>query len=118
MVKKGYEKLIVWQKADDLAYRVYAETKNFPKDELYGITSQLRRAVISVPTNLAEGTGRQGKNELRQFVNISLGSMAEVSYLLGFCNRVGYLSDDKFNSLEGLRVEVWALLWRFYQSLL
>lgn len=117
MARKGYEKLIVWQKADELAYQVYLETRRFPKEELYGITSQVRRASISIPTNIAEGTGRQGRNELRQFVNISLGSMAEVSYLLGFCRRLGYLNESRYNLLEGLRVEVWALLWRFYQSL-
>ena len=78
--EKGYKKLIVWRKADELAYQIYLETKKFPKDEVYGITSQLRRAAFSVPTNIVEGTGRQGKNEMRQFVNIALGSLAETEY--------------------------------------
>lgn len=64
-MEKGYKKLIVWQKADALAFEVYLETKNFPKEEIYGMTSQLRRAALSIPTNIVEGTGRQGKNELR-----------------------------------------------------
>jgi four helix bundle protein len=67
----GYKKLIVWHKADDLAHEVYKATKDFPKEEMYGITSQLRRAVLSVPTNIVEGYGRQGTNELKHFVNIA-----------------------------------------------
>ncbi len=81
---KGYKKLFVWQKADELAYQVYLASKKFPRDEIYGITSQLRRAVLSVPTNLVEGSGRQGSGERKQFINIALGSLTEVEYLLSF----------------------------------
>lgn len=116
-MEKGYKNLIVWRKADELAYRVYLETKNFPKDELYGITSQLRRAALSVPTNIVEGFGRQGKNELRQFIRISLGSLAETEYLLEFCIRLQYLSDKTYKELDGLRKETGALLWNFFKSL-
>jgi four helix bundle protein len=80
MADVGYKKLAVWHKSDELAYQVYLATKNFPKQEMYGITSQLRRAALSIPTNIAEGYARQGKNELRQFVSISLGSLAETKY--------------------------------------
>ena len=73
---KGYKKLKVWQKADELALAIYIESKKFPKEEIYGITSQLRRAALSVPTNIVEGSGRQNKKEFRQFVNIALGSLA------------------------------------------
>ena len=61
MSEAGYKKLLVWQKADELAYQVYLETKKFPKEEIYGITSQLRRAALSIPTNLVEGRGRRRK---------------------------------------------------------
>ena len=114
--EKGYKKLIVWRKADELAYQVYLETKKFPKDEVYGITSQLRRAAFSVPTNIVEGSGRQGKNEMRQFVNIALGSLAETEYLLDFCFCLKYLDSENFNKLESLRSEVGGLLWNFYNS--
>ncbi len=116
-MEKGYKKLIVWQKADELVYQIYLETKKFPKDEIYGITSQLRRAAISIPTNIVEGTGRQGKNELRQFLNIALGSLAETEYLLEFCYRLGYLKEADYNRLEGLRKETGGLLWNFHKSL-
>jgi four helix bundle protein len=115
-MEKGYKKLIAWQKADDLAYQVYLETKKFPRDEIYGITSQLRRATISIATNIVEGSGRQGKNEQKQFINIAIGSMVESEYLLEFCLRLKYLNNESYSKLEGLRKEVGALLWRFYQS--
>ncbi|MCK4251104.1 four helix bundle protein [candidate division WOR-3 bacterium] len=117
MELKGYKKLIVWRKADELAFEVYIATKNFPKDEIYGITSQLRRAALSVPTNIVEGYGRQGRRELRQFVNIALGSLAETEYLLDFSLKLGYLTKTKHNKLQSLRQETGALLWKFYKSL-
>ncbi|MDI6736598.1 MAG: four helix bundle protein [bacterium] len=117
MVEKGYKKLIVWQKANDLAYQVYLATKNFPKEEIYGIISQIRRVSLSVPLNIVEGYGRQGKKELKQFVNIALGSLAETEYLLDFSLRLGYLTQESHKNLQDLRQEVGNLLWRFYQSL-
>ena len=70
----AYRRLIVWQRADELAFAVYQATRRFPTDELYGVTSQLRRAALSVPTNIVEGSGRQGPRELKRFLNIALGS--------------------------------------------
>jgi four helix bundle protein len=115
--EKGYKKLIVWQKANELAYKTYTESKKFPKDEIYGITSQLRRAVVSVPINIVEGSGRQGQKELKQFVNVALGSLAETEYLLEFCYNLKYLDQDAYKQLENLRKEVGSLLWNFYKSL-
>ena len=117
MGEYGYKKLLVWQKADELAYQVYLETKSFPKEELYGITSQLRRAALSIPTNLVVGAGRQGKRELRQFTNIALGSLAETQYLLDFSLRLNYLNKVRSEKLQELRMEAGKLLWRFYKSL-
>ena len=116
-MEKGYRKLIVRQKADELAYQVYLSTKDFPKEEVYGMTSQIRRAVFSVPTNIVEGYGRQGRKELKQFINIALGSLAETEYSLSFANRLGYLKQECYQKLESLRQEVGNLLWKFYQSL-
>lgn len=117
MGKYGYKKLLVWQKADDLAYQIYLETKSFPKEELYGITSQLRRAALSIPTNLVEGTGRQGKKQLKQFANIALGSLAETQYLLDFSLKLKYLNDTKYEKLQEIREEIGRLLWSFYKNL-
>ena len=112
----NYKKLIVFQKADELAFKVYEATKSFPKEEIYGLTSQLRRAALSVPTNIVEGYGRQGKKELRQFVNIALGSLAETEYLFGFSKKLGYHETDT-TTIEDLLIEVNKLLWSFYKSL-
>lgn len=112
-----YKELIVWQKAHELAKAVYFATKSFPKEEVYGITSQLRRAALSVPTNLVEGMGRGSTGELRQFTNIALGSLAETEYLLDFCFEIGHLGKDDHEKLAGLRKEVGALLWKFYQKI-
>lgn len=115
-MEKGYKKLIVWQKADELAYQIYLSTKEFPRNEQYGITSQLRRAALSVPTNIVEGMGRQQRGERKQFFNIALGSLAETEYLLEFCFRLNYLPEPIFENLESLRNHVGALSWRFYKT--
>ncbi len=72
---------------------------------------------MSVPTNIVEGTGRQGKNELKQFTNIALGSLAETEYLLEFCHRLAYLNQDSYRRLENTRKKVGGLLWNFHKSL-
>lgn len=116
-MKSGYRKLIVWQKADDLAVQIYQTTKIFPREEMFGVTSQLRRASMSVPSNICEGSGRQNPREVKQFANIALGSLAETEYLLWFALRVRLISADQHAELENLRSEVGRLLWRFYKSL-
>ena len=117
MENVGYKRLIVWQKSDDLAYRVYHATKDFPKEEMYAMTSQIRRAALSIPTNIVEGYSRQNKNELRQFANIALGSLGELEYLLNFSNRLKYLENEKYRILQALHEEVGRLLWKFYKSI-
>lgn len=112
----NYRKLLVWEKADELAYQIYLVSRNFPKEEQFGLTSQLRRAAVSIPTNIAEGTGRQGKNETKQFANIALGSLAEAEYLLGFCRRINFMTESEHNNLTKYKEEVGALLWCFYKS--
>jgi len=115
-----YKNLRVWKKADELALKIYKISCNFPKDEMYGLTSQLRRAALSIPTNMVEGYSRKGDKELdkelARFVNISIGSLAEVEYLLSFARRLGYFSDGDYEKIEVLRAEVGSLLWSFYKK--
>jgi four helix bundle protein len=111
-----YKDLIVFQKSDELAFKIYHSTKSFPKEETYGLTSQLRRASLSIPTNIVEGYARKSKKELRQFINITLGSLAETEYLFNFSKRLGY--HKKSNAeIEGLIEETGRLLWGFYRTL-
>ena len=88
-----YKNLKVWQKADELAIEIYHITSTFPKDELYGMISQLRRAAISIPTNIVEGYARKGDKELARFINIAIGSLAEVEYLIEFSKKLEYLNE-------------------------
>src|SRR3989338_4650269 len=93
----GYKKLLVWQAADELAHFVYDLTLLFPKDEQFALTSQLRRAVISVVANIIEGYGRYNKNEFRHFLSIALGSLSEVEYYLEFSFKRKYISQIQFD---------------------
>jgi len=91
----NYKDLTVFQKADELAFKIYKMTKRFPKDEMFGISSQIRRAALSIPTNIVEGYARNNKNELRQFIRIALGSHAEIEYLYNFSKRLG-LHEERY----------------------
>jgi four helix bundle protein len=112
-----YKQLLVWQKSDDLAFEIYRATKHFPKDEIYSLSSQLRRAALSIPTNIVEGYSRKGDKELARFINISIGSLAEVEYLLTFSKRLGYLPHHDYLKIEELRSQVGKLLWNFYKKI-
>jgi four helix bundle protein len=116
-MEEAHKKLIVWQRADEFAYRVYIATKNFPREEIYGITSQLRRAALSVALNIVEGYARQSQRQLKHFLQIALGSLAEAEYLLDFSWRLGYFSAENFKDLDSCRQEVGSLLWKFYINL-
>jgi len=116
MENERWAKLEVWKIADDLAFKVYMATKSFPKEEIYGITSQIRRAALSVPTNVIEGYSRKGDKELARFVSISLGSLAETKYLLYFSNRLGYFQKGKYIELKNGYNTLGKLLWRFYEK--
>ena len=117
MEEERWQKLEVWKLADDLAFNVYKATKNFPKEEIYGITSQIRRSALSIPTNLVEGYSRKGDKELSRFVNYSLGSLAETKYLLYFSNRLGYIKGQDYQKLKAGYDVLGKLFWRFYEAI-
>jgi four helix bundle protein len=116
MDEDRWQKLEVWKHADELAFQVYNATRNFPKEEIYGITSQIRRASLSIPTNIVEGYSRKGDRELARFINISLGSLAETKYLLYFSNRLGYINSQIYRELKTGYDVLGKLLWRFYEA--
>ena len=94
-----FQELTVWQRSHALVLRVYRLAGQFPADERYGLTSQLRRATLSVPTNIAEGSKRRGRAEYARFLNIAEGSLAETEYLLIVCRDLGYASDSVLNPI-------------------
>lgn len=113
MNESKYESLLVWQKSHELAIRIYKTTLTFPKEEAFGLTSQLRRAALSVPTNIAEGYARQNSNVFRNFLDIAYGSLVETKYLIKFSTEIGLLNQGQHLELASLTEEVGALLWKF-----
>ena len=94
-MNKSYRDLLVWQKAMDLVVACYKITEYFPRREIYGLSSQLQRAAISIPANIAEGQGRGQRKEFQRYLSIAYGSLMEVETHLQISNRLGYL-DSKF----------------------
>jgi four helix bundle protein len=101
---RGHRDLLAWQKAMELGTQIYAATQSLPKEELYGLTSQLRRAAVSVPSNLAEGYSRNSRNELHHFIGQARGSLAEVETQVEIAKNLGFLSADACRELQ-LRVD-------------
>jgi four helix bundle protein len=105
-----HKDLKVWQKSIDFVVEIYEATSTFPKEEIYGLTSQIRRASVSVPSNIAEGYGRFSDKELIRFLFISLGSASEVETQLIICNRLNYLKEIDFNHLSQFNNEIIKML--------
>ena len=93
-MKRAHRSLAAWQKSVDLVEAVYAATKSFPKEEMFGLTGQMRRAAVSVPANIAEGAARGGTKELVHFVNIASAFLSELDTHIEIARRLGYLKDD------------------------
>lgn len=101
----AYETLVAWRKADDLAVEVYRMTARFPKSEMYGLTSQMRRAAVSVAAKIAEGAARQYMKEYQQFLYVAKASLAELSYQIHLAFRLGLLDEADHSRLDTLRSE-------------
>jgi four helix bundle protein len=114
---KGFQKLIVWHKAHSLVLLVYKLSDGFPRKELFGLTNQMRRAVVSVPANIAEGYASGGESQFKRFLNVAQGSLAEVEYFLILTHDLKYISLEEFQEAESLRKEVGYLLYRLIASL-
>jgi four helix bundle protein len=96
---RGHRGLVAWQKAMELVTEIYRITRDFPKDELYGLVSQLRRAAVSVPSNLAEGYGRNSRNEFHHFAGVARGSLAEVETQIEIAKNLHYISEQSCSEL-------------------
>ena len=95
-----FKELKVWQKAIDLVTETYLVTKDFPKEEVFGLINQIRRCVVSIPSNIAEGCGRRSNKEFSNFLGIALGSSFEFETQIIISRNIGYLSQDNFLHLE------------------
>lgn len=113
----SYKDLVAWQKAKDFCIYVYKLTNDFPDSEKFGITVQLRRAVVSIPSNIAEGQGRATKGEFRQFLGIARGSLLEVLTQLEIALALMYVSDSEFAEAEIRGKEVLRVISGLYESM-
>ncbi len=113
---KDFRKLNVWQKSHELVLDVYRATALFPGTEIYGLTSQIRRAGVSIPANVAEGCGRGGDPEFGRFLQISMGSASELEYHFLLARELGYLTDTDYSSLDAQVREIKQMLTSLIQK--
>ena len=114
---RDFRSLKVWERSHHLALSIYGMTASFPKDEKYGLTSQLRRCGVSIPANIAEGCGRSGERELTRFLNIAMGSASELEYLLLLSRDINLLDRSEFVRVSTDVIEVKKMLTSFIQKL-
>ena len=115
---RDFRELKVWEKAHCLTLSIYRQTRAFPTEERFGVVAQIRRAVASIPTNIAEGCGRKGDREFSRFLVIAAGSASETEYLLFLARDLGYIKEDKYEELNQAVNEIKRILNRFIQTLL
>ncbi len=113
----NYQHLILWQKAHMLTLDVYKLTSSFPKAELFGLISQMRRAAASVPSNIAEGSGRSTKPDFKRFLTIATGSVCELEYQLLLSKDIGFISVDDFASFSLRVIEVRKMIHAYSKKL-
>lgn len=114
---RDFHKLIIWQRSHQLALAVYRISKSFPKEEIFGLTSQMRRAVSSIPTNIAEGCGRASNKDFAHFLQIAIGSATEVEYQLLLAHDINYINDDDYQALTDETVVVRKMIIKYQSEL-
>ena len=112
-----HKRFLAWQECHKLCLLVYKATESFPKHELYGLTSQARRAAFSAPANIVEGASRKGRNEFRHFLDISLGSLSELEYALEVAAALGYLKPQDQAALEVQQKRARIFTWKLKKSM-
>jgi four helix bundle protein len=112
-----YERFSAWQMAHRLALLIYKVTDAWPMEERFGVTIQVRRSALSIPTNIAEGAAKRGHREFRRYLDIALGSLSELTYLLRFSRDRGLLSTESWLELEAMRDQAGKLTWQLYCTL-
>ena len=114
---KTFEDLIIWQKSIVLTKQIYTITRKFPKVEIYGLSNQLRRASVSVASNIAEGYGRITRNDYKRFLSFSFGSTFEIQTQLIICIEIGIINNEDFNESMMLSKEISAMLYAIIKKL-
>lgn len=114
---KPYERLLAWQLCHELALTIYKVTLRWPDRERYGMISQIRRAAVSAPNNIAEGYAKRGPGELRKYLDTSLGSLSEIGYLLRLARDLGIMGSDEWRVVERRRDAAARMTWKLYKAL-
>lgn len=114
---RDHTKLRAFELADEVAILTYRETRNFPKDEMYGLTSQMRRSAVSVPSNIVEGCARESQTELLRFLEIAFASLRELRYQFGLSQRLGYFNENSFTGYDSKLLEAEKVLGSLVRSL-
>ena len=117
LAAKSYRELIIWRRAIELCIAIYAVTQSFPREEIYGLSNQLRRASVSVPSNIAEGYGRLSREQYRHFLGIARGSNLELQTQLEIARRLGFGSRPDIDKAEGLSFEISRMLTAMLKKL-
>ena len=113
----NFRNLLIWQKSIALTTKIYASTKNFPKEEIYGLTSQIRRSAISIPSNILEGYGRDGNKDYLKFLNIGISSLFEMQTQLEIAYNLKYITEIQFNKINEESKEIERMLSSFIRKI-
>lgn len=116
-VEKPHKRLVAWQKTMELVVAIYETAKSFPKEEIYGLTSQMKRAAVSAPSNIAEGAAGRSNDQFKNFLSIAIGSLNELNTQIEIAFRVGYVSQQKSDDLQKLLDECLAVTYGLKRSL-
>ena len=114
---RDHRKLRAFELADELAVVIYQVTRKFPKEEIYGLTSQMRRAAVSIPSNIVEGCARESQAEYLRFLEIAFGSLRELYYQYGLAKRLGYTMESEFTELDAKMIEAQKVLGSLIRSM-
>ena len=114
---QNFRKLQVWEKSHNLTLKIYKLTSQFPREEIYGLTSQIRRACASIPTNIAEGCGRESSADFARFLQIAMGSASETEYLILLARDLEYLTEDQYAELSDTTIRVKKMLTALLKSI-
>ena len=114
---RDFQKLSIWQKSHSLTLAVYSVTNNFPPDERYGLTSQMRKFAASIPTNIAEGCGRDSGPELKRFLLYASGSCSELQYQVILSRDLKFITNEDFDALSILIIEIRKMIYAFIRGL-
>ena len=114
---RNFQELLVWQKSHELTLKVYKVSSSFPKEELFGLSSQIRRSASSIPTNIAEGCGHNSNAEMKRYLTISTGSCSELEYQIILAKDLGYIPKAAFKELSESAITIRRMIHTFIQHL-